>query len=318
MGQLGAGYTNERELAPVAAQISGVAEVSTFVCHTCALASAGGVACWGTSFSGELGPATTGDSSTPVAIPGLESAVSVSAGVELTCAALADGTARCFGNNMSGQLGGGSLGGTSADPVTVLGISDATSVFAGGSHVCAFRLGGTVSCWGANSCRQLGDGSTHSSIVPVDVDFPGVAVQVTAGDNHSCLLDDTGTVFCWGANSRGQLGDGTSVDASSPVMTLVELTDVVAIEAGDKHTCVATAAGEAYCWGFNEEGQLGDGSQLDRSTPVPVTGLSNVLGVSTASKHTCAWLADYTAHCWGSSNGASDDRSLVPVRVIGL
>jgi alpha-tubulin suppressor-like RCC1 family protein len=72
--------------------------------------------------------------------------------------------------------------------------------------------------------------------------------------------------MCWGRNSNGQLGDGTNNDTNEPV-AVKSLIDVVAISAGQQHTCALTRDDAVHCWGFNEWGQLGDGSTLDRSEP---------------------------------------------------
>ncbi|MDY0000772.1 MAG: chromosome condensation regulator RCC1 [Polyangia bacterium] len=324
-GQLGTGYTSEKEPAPVLALVQDVAELTGYCnCHTCARLEMGGVSCWGWNDFGELGPAAPmgGSIVTPLGVPGLDEAVSVSAGACFTCAVLSDGTARCFGDNSMGQLGGGTMGGFTADLVSVSGLSDGLSIAAGTSHVCALRQGGTVSCWGANDHGKLGDGSTIDRLSPVPVAFTGVAVQVTAGGMHACLLDDQGDVFCWGANARGQLGDGPSDDMTTP-QRVVTLGEVASIEAGDEHTCAVTMAGTAFCWGANDQGQLGDGTSTDRADPVRIGGLEPVHGVTAAQTHSCAWLADGSAWCWGRNfgklgDGSLGERSLVPVRVRGL
>lgn len=324
-GQLGVGYTSENEPTPLAASVDGVAALSTFGSHSCALASNGGLSCWGTNFAGELGPGATDPySATPVSVPGLDQMVEISAGCSFTCAVVADGTVLCFGSNQSGQLGGGTLGGSSASPIAVIGLSASVSVSAGGSHACALSDGGMISCWGSNSRLQLGNSSVGFSTTPLVVAFGGSASQVSAGESHTCVVDETGEVYCWGSNSRGQLGDGSWTDTAIPVAVLgLEGVEVVSMEAGADHTCVTTTEGEVYCWGSNDEGQLGDISQLDRPSAVAVAGLSNALGVSAASTHSCAWLADFTAYCWGSNwgklgDGSTSERSLTPVRVSGL
>ena len=153
------------------------------------------------------------------------------------------------------------------------------------------------------------------------------ARDVAAGRSHTCAVRANGTVACWGSNGAGQLGDGTTTNRLSPV-PVAGLTDpVVAIAAGEAHTCVVVATGTARCWGDNSSGQLGDGTTTNRLTPVLVQGVGNAIGIATGgalgSSHSCAVIADGTARCWGANGsgqlGTGDATpSLVAVRVSGL
>ena len=97
---------------------------------------------------------------------------------------------------------------------------------------------------------------------------------------------------CWGYNDYGQLGDGSTTDRSTPVPVSGLGSGVIALAAGDAHTCALTAAGGVQCWGYNGYGQLGDGSTTNRLTPVPVSGLgSGVVALAAGDYHTCALTA---------------------------
>lgn len=133
---------------------------------------------------------------------------------------------------------------------------------------------------------------------------------------------------CWGDNSRGQLGDGTEINRLTPVDVVGLGSGVVAVDTGFSHTCAVTAAGAVKCWGDNDDGQLGDGTTTNRSTPVNVVGLANgVQALSIAGgagdNHSCVLTSTGVVKCWGSNFfgqlGSGDDGIyLTPVDVVGL
>jgi hypothetical protein len=169
----------------------------------------------------------------------------------------------------------------------------------------------------------LGDGTTTSSSTPVAVSGLSNAVAITAGTFHTCAVLSDGTARCWGNNHYGQLGDGTLTTRLTPV-AVSGLSNAVAIAAaGIYHTCAVLSDGTARCWGYNGDGQLGDGTTTWRPTPVAVSGLSNAVAIALGSLHTCALLSDGTARCWGINttgqlgDGTTTERH-TPVAVSGL
>jgi alpha-tubulin suppressor-like RCC1 family protein len=311
--------------------------------HTCALPGDGTVRCWGANYMGQLGDGTTVESPTAVAVAGITTAISVTAGLQHTCAGLADGTLRCWGYDGSGRLGdGGPMdGGFSTTPVTVSGITTATSVSAGGEHTCAGLADGTARCWGEGSFGRLGDGATipgfpgssADSSTPVTVVGINTATSVVAGSAHSCARLVDGTLRCWGRNSYGQVGNGTFDDRETPA-TVTGINTATTITAGMEHTCAGLADGTLRCWGWDGFRQLGanrppDPDIVDWSwTPVTVVGISaTATGVAAGGNHTCALLADGTVRCWGGDdfgqlgNGGTIEpsgMSPTPVPVIGI
>ena len=154
----------------------------------------------------------------------------------------------------------------------------------------------------------------------------GVELQVTqisAGGSHTCAVTTSGAAKCWGRNSSGQFGNGDTSDSATPVSVTGLDADVVQISAGYLHTCAVTTAGAAKCWGYNVQGQLGNGSTTPSNTPVAVTGLgSGVTQIAAGGLHTCALHAG-AAKCWGYNvNGqlgnGSTSYSATPVSVTGL
>ena len=150
------------------------------------------------------------------------------------------------------------------------------------------------------------------------------AVKITAGGGHTCAITSDDRVECWGANTHGQLGNGSTINSPSPVEVPDLGGDVGSVAAGGAHTCALTSGGAVKCWGYNGYGQLGDGSTIDRLTPVDVVGLTTgVSSISAGSEHTCAVLSSGGVKCWGdNSSGKLGDgtrtRRVTPVDVAGL
>jgi alpha-tubulin suppressor-like RCC1 family protein len=275
-GQLGDGGTAGSFVpVPVGGALTAAAQVTAGAFHVCALAyGSGEIYCWGEDQYGQLGDASTANSSEPRLVSGVSDASAVAAGMGgySTCAIRAGGTVYCWGQNQYGQLGNGTTT-QATTPTQVQGISGALAITGGERQFCALLGDGTLRCWGNNQWGQLGNGTTTNSAKPVKVNGITKAVAIAAGYHSACALLASGTVDCWGENQYGQLGSpslGFGGQSSTPV-TVQGLPGAPGqITAGAEHMCAQMPGQATYCWGRNGFGQLGDGESTDTFIPEAV------------------------------------------------
>lgn len=232
-------------------------------------------------------------------------ATSLSSGDSHTCAA-SGGAVKCWGKGSSGQLGNG-FSVDSRVPVLVTGLpAPAVQVASGGKHTCALLDNGQVWCWGDNSDGQLGNSTFAGSSSPVQTTGITTATSLSAGANHSCAVLSGGALMCWGKNLRGQLGNNTQADSSIPVAVSNITLSVLAVSAGEAHTCAILSDQTVMCWGSNDFEQLGNTSLFPGSTsrvPVAVTNVSGALSITSGTTHSCAAVNSPgpAIKCWGNN-----------------
>ena len=280
-----------------AAAMTGFTQVSISGAFTCALKTDGTVWCWGNNAAGKLGDGTTTNRTRPVQVSGLTGVTSVEAGYDFTCALKSNGTVWCWGTNGNGQLGNGTTT-NSSTPVQVTGLTNATQLATGPGHACVVKTDATVSCWGWNVHAMLGDGTYTTRTTPVSVSGITTANQVRTGSWNTCVLLADQTITCWGdmKQFRGSGGTGSGSVRTSP--TGISGVTLLSNSKG-QHICSKLTDETVKCWGYNDHGQVGDNTQVDKNSPVVIPELAGVNAISTNNHTSCAIKADQTVLCWG-------------------
>src|SRR6266516_3798313 len=251
---------------------------------SCGITTDGRAYCWGPNGWGGLGNGTItpyAGSTVPVAVAGGLTLQSVSVRRHV-CAVATSGAAWCWGLNEKGQIGDGTIE-NQGHPTAVQGGLRFAQVSAGWDLTCGVTVGGAAYCSGWNQFCQLGDGTEIDRTSPVAVVGGLTFLTVSAGLDFTCGITTGHKAYCWGDNYAGELGDSTITGpetcyagawiacSTTPVAVAGELTFTM-VSAGLGHACGITTEGAAYCWGRNDEGELGDGTTTSSSIPVKVAG----------------------------------------------
>lgn len=259
---------------------------------------------WGNNYDGQLGISTVTSSISDVK--------AIAGGECHSVAVKQDGTVWTWGCNNSGTLGNGT---TSSDshPLLVNNLYGVKAVAAGIHSTTALKEDGTVWAWGLYD-------SYNSSYVPFQISSLSGITAIASRGSHTLALKDDGTVWAWGRGSWGQLGDGTNSYYSSTPVQVSNLSDVIAISAGDVFSVALKNDGTVWAWGYNTNGQLGDGTTTSSNVPVQASSLSGVTAIAAGAYHNTALKEDGTVWAWGANwNGNLGDGTTVsrniPVQV---
>ena len=245
--------------------------------HTLLLRSDGRVLSFGCNNYGQLGrPGGSPPPMSPLAVvPGLApNIVAVAAGDGYSLALDANGDVWSWGRASPADRSGN---GHSPTPVRLAGLSNVIAIAAANEHALALRSDGAVLAWGSNRNGKLGDGSELNRVLPTPTLLTSQITAIAAGGDSSLALRADGSVLSWGINETGQLGSGSASPGFRPTPAPVSvLSDVVAISCGFGlgHSLALRRDGSVWAWGYNDAGQLGDGSNTSRLAPVVVLGLN--------------------------------------------
>jgi uncharacterized repeat protein (TIGR02543 family) len=303
-----------------------IRKVSAGQLHSLAVTTNGRVYAWGHGSSGQLGNGSTSNRTSPtlISFPGIlsgETIQTVIAGQLHSLAVTTNGRVYAWGNGSSGQLGNGSTSNSSTPSLVnftgLLSGETIQQVSGGAYHSISVTTSGRIYAWGYNGDGQLGDETYTNRSLPTLISLTGLqggeTVQtVLAGSYHSLALTTNSRVYTWGSNGYGQLGSGTSLNRRTPTVipfTGLQVSETVQhIIAGNFHFLVVTSTGRLFTWGYNGDGQLGNGSTNNLSSPtlISFTGLQSgetLQHVGAGAYHSFVVTSTGRLFAWGS-NGA--------------
>jgi alpha-tubulin suppressor-like RCC1 family protein len=317
--------------------VKGIAAGST---HSASLGievsnSGGDAYCWGLNGSGQVGDNSILPRSSPTLVSGGLKFIQIENRSDYTLAIASTGDAYAWGLNGNRQLGDGTNI-TRSSPVLVLGglkWRQITAANEAGAGAGLYNLG--ISClgdgyaWGNNNSGEAGNNTSSTLISSPILIVGGLKWRMllpTVSASYGITTSNDG--YAWGLNTvNGQLGVGDVVSRSSPTIIAGGLKWSQIASFGNasntsNHAVGITTAGDAYAWGRNNQGQLGVGDTVDRSSPVAVLGGLKWSAIYTGTSHSLGITTSGLAYAWGlngqaqlGNNSLSNTSS--PVQVSG-
>ena len=263
--------------------------------RTCVVASDASLHCFGARYRHEEDGV----------LDAVTNVVQVAVAEDHACARRTKGDVTCWGAGEYGQLGDGSdVEYNWSGPTPMLDVRDAIEVTVAAGVTCVQGPVNAWRCWGRNDGGVVAvSGSWSKTAEPLRVSD---VTQLAMSQRFFCARLVEGTATCWGASSSGELGLGTTAGGRYPpgkVRGLVDLRRIATANGGaGRHVCAVDEAGGVWCWGNNDDGQVGDGSTVTRSLPLKVRGLGRAADVAVGVAHTCARLVDGSVWCWGAGD----------------
>ncbi|WAS92707.1 DUF4215 domain-containing protein [Nannocystis punicea] len=233
-------------------------------------------------------------------------------GAQHTCIVLKGGTLRCWGQNEFGTLANGDTEDLGDDPgelpvANVNAGGRVVQVSAGANHHCALLETGSVYCCGQGVLGALGYGDSADRCGPT-AEFPpkeviGGAIRIAAGGYHTCVILTGKKVRCWGYGALGQLGVDNVYSQSAPKDDVPGITGARRLALGTRHSCALLEDDTVRCWGYNTQGELGQGHASKGEMPPPAVPLGGpVQAIAAGAFHNCALMMGGTVRCWGDNS----------------
>ncbi len=190
-------------------------------------------------------------------------------------------------------------------PSEAISLTQVQQVATGYAHACALTLAGNAYCWGWGAEGELGDGASFGgatqSNVPVLVTGNHTFTSLATGYDDVCGITDTQDAYCWGGDNEYVLGDGDAFqDTTSTPRLVAGGLHWLQLTVGYSVACGIDTNHDAYCWGRDALGQLGNGAHIDRTAPTLVSGSLNWSTISAAGSAVCG-VAGTAAYCWGDN-----------------
>ncbi len=281
-GKLGDGTTADKNTpVQVSGLTTGVIAVAGGGQHSLFLKNDGTAWTCGWNNYGQLGDGTNTNRLTPVQVSGLTNVIAVATTEDHSLFLKSDSTVWGCGRNDWGQFGDGTTINRNI-PVQVNGLTGIIAIAAGGAHSLFLKKDGTVWACGANVAGELGIGNYITKTIPVQVSVVTNIIAIAAGYGHSLFLKNDGTVWVCGYNN-GTFGNGNINNSTVPVQS--NITGVMAIGTGKYHSLFVKSDGTAWGTGYNGYGELGDGTTIDRISPVQASGLTNIIAATGGLRH---------------------------------
>ncbi len=320
-GQIGNGSNSNVNVPTAVTMPNGVTSftaVSTNINFSCALANTGKVYCWGLGTGGQIGNGADSNVNVPTAVTmpnSVTSFTAVSTNSNFSCALANTNNIYCWGNGGAGQIGNGIT--KSVNIPTAITVPRSVSSFnllaTNSNFSCAGANNGKLYCWGNGS--YLGRGAQIYN-TPTNLVFPpGVNSfnQVVTNGNFSCALANNGQIYCWGLISDsdtgfvGSIGNSTDSSANLPTQVTVPngVTSFSQLSTNSNFSCALASNGNAYCWGYGGNGQIGNGDNANVNMPTPVTrpiGVTSFSILSTNANFACAIANTGIVYCWGDGS----------------
>jgi prepilin-type N-terminal cleavage/methylation domain-containing protein len=282
--------------------------------YSCGVRLGGEGYCWGYNRFGKLGLGAGLINTTqtnPTLISGYNWDI-IQAGDDHTCGITDTKELYCWGRNNDGQIGDTSFINRSS-PVKIGTNNDWEVIALSDYSTCGIRNGGELYCWGDNNHGEQGSGTTGGNVTsPTLVAGFNDWEYISSSSSRAsyCAIRRNGRLYCWGENIQGALGNGGMSDVSVPTEVVREdgttpgYTDWIFVSLSVATSCGIRANGLAYCWGSNDDRQLGDSTNINTAIPVKVTGgITNWRNIQINENDfgACAVNTAGKLYCWGYS-----------------